>query len=129
MKRLHLPVLFMVLLVCIGCGGQDWEINIQLIEDSQSSDLQTLTYKVLVKEKQGNCDVENIEFDAKVLISFGSDIDPGKDIFITQKFGSVSKGSKKRKTFTYNTAGREVNPFLAIALRDIDGEPTNCNLL
>lgn len=78
--------------------------DIDILDVSQTSDLQSLTY-TLRATASGNCDVTGVKVEVKIPISLASTVAPGTSSKHEHRIGRVSDNKATRKTFTVSTAG------------------------
>ena len=78
--------------------------DVDLLEVSQTTDLQSLTYTVRLTPS-GNCDATGVEVEVEVPISLTSTVGPGTTSEHTHYIGRVKQGKSVSKIFIVNTAG------------------------
>ena len=123
-KKLYI-ILFLVLIINNGCGSGRAEVEVRKVSESTNGD--NLNYTIEVEEIQGDCDAKDVDVSVTIIISYSSDIDPGKTFYVNHDFGTVSKGSSIQKSFIYSLGGRVPNTYGGVSLRRVDiGSAENC---
>ena len=121
MKRLQLPVLFIVLLVCIGCGSGEVKVTARIVSDDINLELDdetSVTYTIEAEEKNNECKAKDVTVETK-LVFFGTHA----DVVTVNDMGDIDAGDSKTKTFTITFSAGDT---LVIGIQDVDIGDADC---